>query len=77
MPTINDAEPDSIGSDLLWGAEAIGREIGLPIKKTFYHLERGNLPAKKIGGIWVGSRRALRKHFGPAEPAPTRQGRAA
>ena len=51
MPTINDAEPDSVGSYLLSGAEAISREIGLPIKKTFYHLGRGNLPAKKRWGL--------------------------
>ncbi|HTV44842.1 MAG TPA: hypothetical protein VMF05_05965 [Stellaceae bacterium] len=61
---IDDTKSGTIGSDLLWGAEAIGREIKLPIKKVFYHLEKGNLPAKKIGGLWVMSRKAFQAHIG-------------
>jgi hypothetical protein len=61
--TAQKAESPSIGSDLIWGAEEIGREIGRPTKKVFYLLERGYIPAKKIGGLWVASRATLREYL--------------
>jgi hypothetical protein len=63
MSTTKNAETETIGSDLLWGAEAISREIDLPVKKVFYRLERGDLPGKKVGNVWVASRNKLRAHF--------------
>jgi hypothetical protein len=63
MSIAKDAETENIGSDLLWGAEAISREIDLPLKKTYYRLERGEIPARRVGNIYVGSRRKLRAHF--------------
>jgi hypothetical protein len=45
--------------DLLWGAEAIGHAIGLPLRKTFWLLENQKLPARKIGNKWVASRARL------------------
>ncbi len=56
-------EHPTLADDLLWGAGAIGRELGIPERKVFYQLERGNLPAKKIGGLWVSSRTKLRELF--------------
>ena len=54
----------------LWGAEAIGRQAGLlnddgsvNFRATFYALERGNLPAIKIGKRWVTTLRRLRRAF--------------
>jgi hypothetical protein len=44
----------------LWGAKAIGDELGLPERKAFYLLEKGLLPARKIGRIWVSTRKELR-----------------
>ena len=44
---------------LVWGAEQIGDVIGRPPRAAFYLLERGFLPAKKVGGRWVASRRKL------------------
>ena len=44
---------------LIWGAEQIGEVIGRPARAAFYLLEQGLLPAKKIGGRWVASRRKL------------------
>jgi hypothetical protein len=35
----------------------------ISMRATFYMLERGQLPAKKIGNKWVSSRRALRRHL--------------
>jgi hypothetical protein len=40
-----------------------------PEKKVFYQLEVGNLPAKKIGGQWVASRKKLRALFYDDEAA--------
>jgi hypothetical protein len=52
----------------LWGAEAIGREAGIlrddgtvNRSRTFYLLERGELPGKKVGGRWVSSLRQLQR----------------
>lgn len=53
----------ALASDLLWGAAAIATELGVPLRKAFYLLETRQIPAKKLGGLWVGSRRALREHF--------------
>lgn len=54
----------------LWGAEAIGREAGLidddgkvEVRRAFYLLEKGLLPATKIGGTWTSTPRRLRKVF--------------
>ena len=44
---------------LVWGAEQIGQVIGRPARAAFHLLEQGLLPAKKIGGRWVASRRKL------------------
>ena len=53
--------------DLLWGAEAIGRVINRTPRQTFHLLENNLLPfAKKVGGKWACSRRALLDHFGTA-----------
>jgi hypothetical protein len=54
-------------SDILWGAEEIGREANLldengdvDRRRVFYKLERGLLPAKKNGREWVSTRTAIR-----------------
>jgi hypothetical protein len=54
-------------SDILWGAVAIGREAGIvdkdgevDIRRLYYMLEKGYLPAKKVGRAWVSSSRAIR-----------------
>ncbi len=49
--------------DLIWGAEAIGEYINSNQRKTYYYLETGKLPARKLGNLWVASRAALRHHF--------------
>jgi hypothetical protein len=55
-------------SDILWGAEAIGRAANIvdakgavDRRKVFYQLEIGNLPAKKVGRIWVSSVTAIQR----------------
>jgi hypothetical protein len=55
--------PETLGDDLLWGAQAFADELRVNVRKAFYLLENGRIPAQKIGGLWVGSRRALRERF--------------
>ena len=45
--------------DLLWGASSIAKALGVSERQAFYQLERGYLPARKIGVKWVVSRAAL------------------
>lgn len=52
-----------LASDLLWGAAAIATELGIPRRKAFYLLETGRIRAKKLGGLWVGSRSGLHEQF--------------
>lgn len=52
---------DSDSLDLLWGAEAIGAYINANRRQTFYYLQTGKLPARKVGNLWVASREALRR----------------
>jgi hypothetical protein len=49
--------------DLLWGAEAIAKFVGRTRRQTFGMLEARELPAKKVGGRWVASRKVLREFF--------------
>jgi hypothetical protein len=57
------AEQRTDSDDTLWGAKAFADEIGRPVRQTFYLLERGLIPARKIGNAWVGSRRKVRAHL--------------
>lgn len=49
--------------DLIWGGEEIAKAIGRPRRITFHLLEKGELPAKKVGGRWVAERGKLIKFF--------------
>jgi hypothetical protein len=50
--------------DLVWGAEAIGEEIGRNARQTFYLLSSGAIKsAKKINAHWCADRVALRAEF--------------
>jgi hypothetical protein len=53
------AESKDDAPDILWGAEAIGKAIGRPPRATFYLLESGAIPGRKVGSKWVASRRKL------------------
>jgi hypothetical protein len=43
----------------IWGAEAIGNVIGKNRRQTFWLLQNGLLPARKVGSLWVSERQAL------------------
>jgi hypothetical protein len=48
----SDVPPASLGADTLAGAAAIGAFIAKNKRQTEWLLERGALPAFKIGRIW-------------------------
>lgn len=71
--TMNDRHDPETDLDLLWGAEEIARAAnilnpdGSPnLRRCFYMLEKGLLPAQKAGRVWVASRLGLRRHFATA-----------
>jgi len=53
--------PIEDSDDLLWGVTAIARAIGRTERQVFHLLETGLIPAKKVGGRWLASRRRLFK----------------
>jgi hypothetical protein len=55
--------PESNDNDLIWGAAAIARVIKRSLRTTFFLLENGHLPAKKVGGRWVTTRAKLMAHL--------------
>ena len=51
----------------IFGAQAIADELGLELRKTFYLLGRGYLPATKCGATWTSTRSRLRRFFDGGE----------
>jgi hypothetical protein len=52
---------------LIWGAQAIGRAANVVDRRgkvderaVYYKLERGHIPGKKAGNIWVSTLRKIR-----------------
>jgi len=45
---------------VVWGASAIGKVVGLSRPQTFRMLEAGLLPGKKFGRLWQSTVEALR-----------------
>ena len=50
----------------IWGAVNIGKLIGRNKRQSFYLLEQGLIPAKKVGNLWVTTRRAALSAVLPA-----------
>jgi hypothetical protein len=50
-------------SDIVWGAEGIAAVIQRSVVATHHLLGQGALPAKKVAGRWVASRRRLLDHL--------------
>jgi hypothetical protein len=50
-------------ADIVWGAEGIAAVIGRTVVATHHLLGQGALPAKKVAGRWVASKRRLLDHL--------------
>jgi hypothetical protein len=50
---------ETTAPDVIWGAAAIAKAIGQTERATYHLLSNDLLPAKRIGGRWVASRRKL------------------
>jgi len=49
--------------DLIWEVSDIAKLIGRSARQTFHMLNKGELPAKKVGGRWVAERSKLIAFF--------------
>jgi hypothetical protein len=54
---------------LLWGARSIGQAINRNPRQTFALLERRIIPARKVGKLWVASKRELLNALQRVAPA--------
>ncbi|MEM6499549.1 MAG: hypothetical protein AAF709_22860 [Pseudomonadota bacterium] len=73
MNTNNDDQRDPIW---IWGGSAIAKFCKVSDQRAFYLLNKGELPAKKVGGRWVADRNALIRSLSTPD-APANQGDAA
>jgi hypothetical protein len=50
--------------DLVWGAEAIARELNLTPRQTYHLLSTNSISAaRRVGGKWCADRGELRRQF--------------
>jgi hypothetical protein len=54
----------------VWGAKAIGAIIGKNPRQTFWLLQNGMLPARKVGSLWVSERQTLLNSIRPTSGTP-------
>jgi hypothetical protein len=54
---------EALSEDLLDGAERIADYTGWPTRRVFYLLEKGLIPAFKIGNRWTARKSRLRRHI--------------
>jgi hypothetical protein len=52
---------DIADDDILWGAKEIAKAINRSENEVYHLLSKERLPARKIGSIWVSTRRQLRR----------------
>jgi hypothetical protein len=58
-----EADPVPLADDLLRGCVRIAEFLGESERRTFYLLQTRQIPAGKIGTVWIASKSALRSHF--------------
>jgi hypothetical protein len=54
-------------TEVLWGAEAIAKEIGANLRQCYHLLETRKIPARKVGKTWTATRSRLREFFRETE----------
>lgn len=52
-----------LADDLLEGAADFSEFLGFSQRRTIYLLEKGDIPAGKLRGRWIGSKSQLRQFF--------------
>lgn len=60
---------DAQESDLLYGLEAIGKELGLGARQVQHLHDKGDLPTFKMGRTVCARRSTLAAHFAAQEDA--------
>jgi hypothetical protein len=58
-----EADPVPLADDLLRGCVRIAEFLGESERRTFYLLQTRQIPAGKVGTVWIASKSALRSHF--------------
>ena len=61
--TTGTPNPDDLAADILHGAQAIADYIGVDLRRAFYLLQNGYIPAVKTGATWTSTKSRLRRHF--------------
>ena len=69
-------EPE-LSDDLIESANSIAAFLNIPTRRAFYLLERGYLPAFKIGARWTARKSTLVAHIKRLEAGERKSGRAA
>ena len=54
-------------NDFLHGAQNIANFLGVPIRRAYYMLENGQIPAARIGDKWSARRSRLLEHYEACE----------
>jgi hypothetical protein len=49
--------------DTLVGAQAIADYANLDVRQAFYLLQRGELPGRKLGKLWISTKSAIRRRI--------------
>ena len=49
-------------NDIIHGAAAFAKHLNVPLRRAFYLLETGQIPAGKLGEKWVGRISRLDAH---------------
>ena len=56
-----------MNNDFLHGAKSIANFLGVPIRRAYYMLENGQIPAARIGDKWSARRSRLLEHYAESE----------
>jgi hypothetical protein len=52
---VDTTTPDDLAADILHGAQAIADYIGVDLRRAFYLLQHGYIPAVKTGTTWTST----------------------
>jgi hypothetical protein len=52
-----------LANDKLRGVKAIAEYIGENVRRTFYLVSEGLIPARKEGGVWISFKSWLDAHY--------------